>query len=65
MIIIFNKKCYVENRLYAPGEMKEVVDATPYEGVATAVGKPAETKKPEPEKKPLAKAKTTAKKGKK
>lgn len=63
MIIVFTKKCFVDNRLYAPGEIKEVADAKPYEGVATAVGKPAGEKKPEPEKKPLVKPKTTAKKG--
>jgi len=60
MIIVFTKKCFVGNRLYAPGEIKEVEDATPYEGVATAVGKPAEEKKPEVEK-PVVKPKTTAK----
>lgn len=63
MIIVFTKKCFVGGRLYTPGEIKEVEDAALYEGVATAVGKPAEEKKPEPEKKPLVKPKTTAKKG--
>lgn len=63
MKVVFKKKCFVENRLYEPGDIAEVKEAFPEvaEVIGEEVEKPA-VKKAEPKAETKTKSKPKAKK---
>lgn len=60
MKVVFKKKCFVNNRLYEPGEIAELKEAFPE--VADVIGEEKPVEKPAPKKaEPKAETKTKSK----